>query len=142
MGDINLLYPAIIALVITLLLFKKSKEHDRYLLFIMIIGQLILISGESDKNRDKIQISHIFFTLSIVIGSFYFKEPNNLYFIGTLILLRIITRFIYKDCLFLMSSSHHKLEIESYFESYFGFINWNLVFFVSLMIIIYRLLNN
>ena len=138
MSDINLIYPAVVALLITLVLFLKSKSHDRYLLFVMIIGQLILISGESDKNMNKIQISHIFFTLSIVIGSLYFKENINLYFIGILILLRFITRFIYEDCLFNMSNNHHKFE----FEEHFKFINWNIVFFVSLMIISYRLLKN
>ena len=144
MSDINLICPAIMTLLITLLLFLKSKPHDRYLLFVMIIGQLILISGESDgeseseKNLNKIQISHIIFTLSIVFGSLYFKESHNLYLIGILILLRFITRFIYEDCLFNMSNSHHKFEIEENFE----FINWNIVFFVSLMIILYRLLKN
>lgn len=147
MSDINLIYPAIITQLITLLLFLKSKPHDRYLLFVMIIGQLILISGESggrggrgesDKNIDKIQISHIIFTLSIAFGSLYFKETHNLYLIGILILLRFITRFIYEDCLFLMSNSQHRFEIEENFE----FINWNIVFFISLMIILYRLLKN
>ena len=147
MSDINLICPAIITQLITLLLFLKSKPHDRYLLFVMIIGQLILISGESDgrdgrgesdKNLNKIQISHIIFTLSIAFGSLYFKETHNLYLIGILILLRFITRFIYEDCLFLMSNSQHRFEIEENFE----FINWNIVFFVSLMIILYRLLKN
>ena len=161
MSDINLICPAIITQLITLLLFLKSKSHDRYLLFVMIIGQLILISGESDggvmrgvvrgvvsdesgesgesdKNLNKIQISHIIFTLSIAFGSLYFKESHNLYLIGILILLRFITRFIYEDCLFNMSNSHHKFEIEENFE----FINWNIVFFISLMIILYRLLKN
>jgi hypothetical protein len=146
MSDINLICPAIITQLITLLLFLKSKPHDRYLLFVMIIGQLILISGESDggvmggsdKNLNKIQISHIIFTLSIAFGSLYFKESHNLYLIGILILLRFITRFIYEDCLFLMSNSQHRFEIEENFE----FINWNIVFFISLMIILYRLLKN
>ena len=144
MSDINLICPAVLTQLITLILFLKSKSHDRYLLFVMIIGQLILISGESggedesEKNINKIQISHIIFTLSIACGSLYFKETHNLYFIGILILLRFITRFIYEDCLFNMSNSHHKYEFERNFE----FINWNIVFFVSLMIILYRLLKN
>ena len=138
MSDINLICPAVLTQLITLILFLKSKSHDRYLLFVMIIGQLILICGESYKNIDKIQISHIIFTLSIVIGSLYFKETKNLYFIGIFILLQFITRFIYEDCLFNMSNSHHKFEFEKHLE----FINWNIVFFVSLMIISYRLLKN
>jgi len=140
MRDINLIYPAILTQLITLILFLKSKSHDRYLLFVMIIGQLILISGESNesKNMNKIQISHIIFTLSIAFGSLYFKETHNLYFIGILILLRFITRFIYEDCLFSMSNNQHTFEFEEHLE----FINWNIVFFVSLMIILYRLLKN
>ena len=96
--NINLIYPAILTNIITILLFLNSRLHDRYLLFIMIIGQLILISGVSDKNVDKIQISHILFTLTIIIGSVYFYEKQNLVFIGILIILRFITRYIYDDC--------------------------------------------
>lgn len=96
--NINLIYPAVLTNIITILLFLNSQLHDRILLFIMIIGQLILISGESNKNFDKIQISHILFTLTIIIGSLYFNEKHNLVFIGILILLRFITRYIYDDC--------------------------------------------
>ena len=139
MSDINLICPAIMTLLITLLLFLKSKPHDRYLLFVMIIGQLILISGESEKNLNKIQISHIFFVLTILIGSVFFKEKQNLIFIGILVLLRIITRYIYDDCLFLLSGNNHQFEFETIIHEY---INWDIVFFVSLMIILYRLLKN
>ena len=44
--DVNLIYPAILTNLITILLFLNSHLHDRILLSIMIIGQLILISGE------------------------------------------------------------------------------------------------
>ena len=136
--NINLIYPAVLTNIITILLFLNSKLHDRYLLFVMIIGQLILISGESDesdKNLDKIQISHILFTLTIIIGSVYFNEKYNLVFIGILILLRFITRYIYDDCLFLLSNQNNEFE----FENHFDFINWDIVFFISLLIISYRL---
>ena len=72
--DVNLIYPAILTNIITILLFLNSRLHDRYLLFFMIIGQLILISGESDKNLDKVQISHILITLTIIIGSVYLMK--------------------------------------------------------------------
>jgi len=134
--NINLIYPAILTNIITILLFLNSRLHDRYLLFIMIIGQLILISGESDKNLDKIQISHILFTLTIIIGSVYFNEKHNLIFIGILILLRFITRYIYDDCLFLLSSNHHKFDIETDIHKY---INWDIIFFISLLVISFRL---
>lgn len=137
--DVNLIYPGILTNIITILLFLNSKQRDRYLLFVMIIGQLILISGESDesdKNLDKIQISHILFTLTIIIGSVYFNEKHNLVFIGILILLRFITRYIYDDCLFLLSSNHHEFDIETDIHKY---INWDIIFSISLIIIFYRL---
>ena len=133
--NMNLIYPAIVTNLITILLFMNSKLHDRYLLFIMIIGQLILISGESDKNLEKIEISHILFTLTIIIGSVYFYEKNNLYLIGILILIRFITRYIYEECLFYLSNQ--KFEFE--FEDNFKFINWDIVFFLSLILISFRL---
>ena len=101
-----------------------------------IIGQLILISGESDKNLEKIEISHILFTLTIIIGSVYFYESHNLYFIGILILLRFITKYIYDGCLFLLSNQNYEYDIEKYIDEY---INWNIVFIISLIIISYRL---
>jgi hypothetical protein len=136
MDDINLICPAIITNIITLLLFLNSKSHDKYLLFTMIIGQLILISGESDKNLDKIQISHILFTLTIIIGSVYFNEKQNLIFIGILIIIRFITRYIYDDCLFLLSNHNNEFEFETIVHEY---INWDIVFLFSLIIISYRL---
>jgi hypothetical protein len=101
----------------------------------MIIGQLLLISGESDKNLEKIEISHILFTLTIVIGSVYFNEKHNLYLIGILILLRFITRYIYEECLFNLSNQKYEFE----FEDNFKFINWDIVFFLSLILISFRL---
>lgn len=133
--NMNLIYPAIVTNLITILLFMNSKLHDRYLLFIMIIGQLLLISGESDKNLEKIEISHILFTLTIVIGSVYFNEKHNLYLIGILILLRFITRYIYEECLFNLSNQKYEFE----FEDNFKFINWDIVFFLSLILISFRL---
>ena len=133
--EVNLIYPAVLVNLITILLFMNSKLHDRYLLFIMIIGQLILISGESDKNLEKIEISHILFTLTIIIGSVYFNEKHNLYLIGILILIIFITRYIYEECLF--NLSNQKFEFE--FEDNFKFINWDIVFILSLILISFRL---
>jgi hypothetical protein len=138
--EVNLFYPAIVTFIITILLFINSKIHDRILLLIMIIGQLILISGESesDKNLKIIEISHILFTITIVIGSCYFYEKQNLYFIGLLILLRFITRYIYNDCLFNLSNQNYEFE----FEDHFDFINWDIVFMIALITIFIRLLKN
>lgn len=133
--NINLIYPAVLTNIITILLFINSKIHDRYLLFLMIIGQLILISGESDKNVDKIQISHILFTISLSFGSCYFNEIHNKIFVFILLLITIISRCILSECLFNMSNSHHEFE----FEESFDFINYDYLFLTSLSIISVRL---
>ena len=114
MNDINLFYPAIITNIITVLLLLNSKLHDRYLLFVMVIGQLILINGESDKNLDKI---------------------HNQIFVLILLLITIISRYILSECLFNMSNSHHDFE----FESSFDFINYDYLFYISIIILSYRL---
>ena len=135
MNDINLFYPAIITNIITVLLLLNSKLHDRYLLFVMVIGQSILINGESDKNLDKIQISHILFTTSLIFGSLYFNEIYNQIFVLILLLITIISRYILSECLFNMSNSHHEFE----FESAFDFINYDYLFYISIIILSYRL---
>tara|TARA_B100000963_G_C22453064_1_gene592049 strand:+ start:70 stop:480 length:411 start_codon:yes stop_codon:yes gene_type:complete len=132
----NLIYPAIITHLITIGLFINSEKHDQYLLLMMLIGQLILIGGEIKKNVKAIELSHIFFTLSIVIGSFYFKENHNLYFVGLSVLVRFITYFIYEDCLFDISGHHYEFNFITKLNQY---INWNLVYLGSLLLIIYRL---
>ena len=133
--SINLIYPAIITNILTLFLFTKSKLHDQILLLLMIIGQLILLSRESDKNLDKIQLSHILFTTSLTFGSLYFNEIHNQIFVLILLLITIISRYILSECLFNMSNSHHEFE----FESSFDFINYDYLFYISIIILSYRL---
>ena len=134
--DVNLIYLAVLTNFITLLLFLNSKNHDRILLFIMIIGQLILINGESSvKNPDKIQLSHIIFTTSLTFGSLYFHEIHNKIFVFVLLLITIISRCVLSECLFNMSSSYHEFK----FEKSFDFINYDYLFFTSIIIITYRL---
>lgn len=133
--SINLIYPAIITNIITLFLFIHSKSQDQMLLLVMIIGQLVLISGESDKNLDKIQLSHILFTTTLIFGSLYFNEIHNKIFVFSLLLVTIVSRYILEGCLFNMSNSHHEFQ----FESVFDFINYDYLFYISIIILSYRL---
>ena len=148
MSDINLIYPAIIVQLITFMLFLNSKAHDRYLLFVMIVGQLILISGESDKSSEsdsdesdknvrKIEISHILYVSTILLGSLYFDEKLNLLFLLLCSIVTLATRQYYNDCLFLMSNGNYEFEIYKDLP-----INYDYLFLTSLMIILYRLLKN
>jgi len=125
--SINLIYPAIITNIITLFLFIHSKSQDQMLLLVM--------SGERDKNLDKIQLSHILFTTTLIFGSLYFNEIHNQIFVLILLLITIISRYILSECLFNMSNSHHEFE----FESAFNFINYDYLFYISIIILSYRL---
>ena len=133
--EINLLMPAILVNLITLGLFLNSKLHDRYLLLIMMIGQLILISGESDKNTMKIQLSHILYAATIIIGSAYFNEFHNKLFILIILGITIGTRYIFSECLFNLSSSHYSFDIEEYLD----FVDWGAIYTISFFIVIYRI---
>jgi len=136
--NINLFYPAILTNLITILLFINSKIHDRILLFLMIIGQIILISGDIFNNRKLIELSHILFTITIVIGSCYFYEKQNLYFIGTLLSILFITRYLYNDkCLFHLNSNNYRF---NFIEEYFDW-DWVNILKMIFIYLIYRLWN-
>ena len=131
--QVNLLIPAIIVNLITLFLFLKSNLHDRCLLLIIIIGQLILISGEISKNRMKIQISHFFYALTLITGSVYFNEFHNKLFILICLFVTIITRKLFSGCLFDMSSNYYQFEIEEYID-----LDWGIIYMIIFLITIYR----
>ena len=136
--NINLFYPAILTNLFTILLFINSKIHDRILLFIMIIGQIILISGDIFNNRKLIELSHVLFTLTIIIGTYYFNEKQNLYFIGTLLSILFITRYLYNDkCLFHLNSNNYRF---NFIEKYFDW-DWVNILKMIFIYLIYRLWN-
>jgi hypothetical protein len=136
--NINLFYPAILTNLITILLFINSKIHDRILLFFMIIGQIILISGDIFNNRKLIELSHVLFTLTIIIGTYYFNEKQNLYFIGTLLSILFITRYLYNDkCLFHLNSNNYRF---NFIEEYFDW-DWVNILKMIFIYLIYRLWN-
>lgn len=136
--NINLFYPAVLTNLITILLFINSKIHDRILLLIMIIGQIILISGDIFNNRKLIELSHVLFTLTIIIGTYYFNEKQNLYFIGTLLSILFITRYLYNDkCLFHLNSNNYRF---NFIEKYFDW-DWVNILKMIFIYLIYRLWN-
>ncbi len=105
----DLTIPCLIFMIITIYLYYHSKTNDKYLLSIMIFGQFILLFGSLIKNNDLISISHIFFTLTIIFGVFFFKEKYNKYFIIFGLLITLLTRQYFGDCLFLMANGNKKL---------------------------------
>ena len=133
--DINLKIPCIFFMIITIYLYNISKTNDKNLLRIMIFGQILLLIGSIINNNILIEISHIFFVLSIFIGVFYFKEKYNKYFIFIIILLTLFTRKYFKDCLFNIASNNTNIINIININ-----INYDYVFILLLLIIINKLL--
>jgi hypothetical protein len=127
----NLLLPCLFFMIITIYLYTISKTNDKYLLCIMIFGQILLLIGSSIKNNILIEVSHIFFTLSIFIGVLFFKEKYNKYYIFFIILLTLFTREYFKDCLFHIANNNTTLININ--------INYNYVYTLFLLILIYKL---
>lgn len=127
----NLLLPCLFFMLITIYLYSISKTNDKYLLGTMIFGQILLLIGSSIKNNILIEVSHIFFTLSIFIGVLFFKEKYNKYFVFFTILLTLFTREYFKGCLFHIANNNTNIiDIN---------INYNYAFILSLLILIYKL---
>jgi hypothetical protein len=131
----DLTLPCLIFMIITIYLYYHSKTNDKYLLSIMIFGQFILLFGSLIKNDYLIEIAHIVFWISIIIGIFFFKEKYNKYFIVFTLLIILLTRQYFGDCLFLMANGNKKL------------INLNIdydkfVYFLLFILIVKELLNN
>ena len=124
-----------ITMFITIYLYYHSKTNDKYLLSIMIFGQFILLFGSIIQNDNLISVSHILFTLTVILGVFFFKEKYNILFIVFTLLITLLTRQYFGDCLFLMANNNKKL------------ININIdydkfLYFLFCILLLKELLNN
>jgi len=135
--EINFLYITILVNIITSYLLLISKSNDKYLLLFGLVGQYILIYGKLYKNDLMIRISHLFFTLVVVIGSFCICEKNNLLLIIVLIISRFLSYLLFDGCLFNIISNNHILNIEKITKIH-DYINWNYVYTILLIISVYR----
>ena len=130
--NISLIYPCFLYLFITIYLLINSKTNDKLILSIMIVGQLLLLLGSIIKNDILIEIAHILYTLTIILGVIYFKETPNILFLLITILITLITRRYYHDCLFYKANNNMRLiDID---------INFDYIYLPLLMIVIYKLL--
>jgi hypothetical protein len=131
----NLLLICLIAHIITLYLYKKSIDsNDKKILLFMILGQIICFYGYYSKNNKIIELSHIIFFISIILGSLFFKEKYNKLYVLIALIATVISRIMFNDCLFSIVNKNTKL------------INLNLphglIYNVLLIVIIYRVLTN
>ena len=131
----NILLICLIAHIVTLYLYKKSIDsNDKKILLFMILGQIICFYGYYSKNNKIIELSHIIFFISIVLGSLFFKEKYNKLYVLIVLIATVISRIMFDDCLFRIVNKNTKL------------INLNLphglIYNVLLIVIIYRILTN
>ena len=131
----NILLICIIAHIVTLYLYKKSIDsHDKKILLFMILGQIICFYGYYSKNNKIIELSHIIFFISIILGSLFFKEKYNKLYVLIVLIATVISRIMFNDCLFRIVNKNTKL------------INLNLphglIYNILLIVIIYRVLTN
>jgi len=130
--NIDLFISCFIILVITIYLYINSKTNDKYLLGIIILGQILLLIGITIKNNILIEISHIVFVLSIIFGVFYFKETHHLYYLLGIIIFTLLTRKYFNGCLFYIANNNTKIiDID---------MNFDYIYSSLLLIIIYKLL--
>lgn len=127
----KLTIPCILYLIITiLLLYNTNFLYDKIILSIMIFGQLLLLYGSIYNNNNIIEISHILYFLTIILGALLFKDIKNKLFILFILLITILTRYYYKDCLFYISNNNTKfININ---------INFNIIYGILLIIVIYK----
>jgi hypothetical protein len=97
----------------------------------MIIGQCILLYSNTYKNNILIEISHIIYFITIVLGILFFKDKKNNIFIFIILLITLLTRYYYKECVFNISSNNTVIININ--------INFDLIYIILLGLVIYKL---
>ena len=132
--EVNLTIPCLLFMIVTIYLYCISKTNDKYLLGVMIFGQVLLLIGSILKNYYLIDISHIIFLLTIIIGVFVFQEKYNKYLVAFSLLATLSTRKYFDDCLFLMATDNKKIiNVDELID-----INWDKIFSFLLFLLIIK----
>ena len=131
----NILLICLIAHIVTLYLYKKSIDsNDKKILLFMILGQIICFYGYYSQNNKIIELSHIIFFISIILGSLFFKEKYHKLYVLIVLIATVISRIMFNDCLFRIVNKNTKLiNIK---------LPHGLIYNVLLIVIIYRVLAN
>ena len=132
--EVNLTIPCLLFMIVTIYLYCISKTNDKYLLGVMIFGQVLLLIGSILKNYYLIDISHIIFLLTIIIGVFVFQEKYNKYLVAFSLLATLSTRKYFDDCLFLMATDNKKIiNVDELID-----INWDKIYSFLLFLLIIK----
>jgi len=129
---INLFLPCLIVSLITYkLLLISNNKIDKNILNIIFFGQQILLISSIFKLNKLIEVSHLMYSISLVIGTLFFKEKYNLLFILVTLLVTISTRNYYNDCLFYLANGHTKIfDID---------VNFDYIVYSCIIICLYKL---
>ena len=126
----NLFLPCLIVSLITYkLLLISNNKIDKNILNVIFLGQKILLFSSIFKLNKLIEISHYIYSISLVIGTLFFKEKYNLLFILATLLVTIATRNYYNDCLFYMANDNTEI-ID---------INFDYIVYSCIIICLYKL---
>ena len=98
-------YFALFSLFVTILAFYKTQTIPDYLVMIFaLFFHIIAVIGSFLHKDECINISDLAFNIFMVIGIIYIKTPAILYYLIFMNLLTLFTRYIYKGCLFKLST--------------------------------------
>ena len=122
-------------MILTLYLFiHTTKEMDKILLGLSVIGQIITLIGSFFRNKNITEIGHVIFGVILFIVPILGQSNNILILVSFVILLTLITRKLYNNCIF-----HYDKERKKIFNFIPNF-NWDLTYSFLLGITIIRLL--
>ena len=129
---INLFLPCLIITLITCrLLIISNNKIDKNILNVMFFGQKILLISSIFKLNKLIEVSRLMYSITLVIGTLFFKEKHNILFILATLLVTISTRNYYNDCLFYLENGHTKIfDID---------VNFDYIVYSCIIICLYKL---
>ena len=89
-----------ITLLTSIFTYYEEDIFDKNLLYFALLGEFLAIFGYFIKNTYITEISHIFFILSLLIGSYCYRTNLLGYLILIILGLTLLIRYYLKTCLF------------------------------------------
>ena len=129
----QLFLPCIIISIITYYLINNSKNKlDKQILNLIFFGQKILLISSIFKLNKLTEVTHLIYSVILIVGAIYFKEKQNILFIISTLLATLISRNYYNDCLFYLTNGHTKIINTD--------INFDYIIYSCLLICLYKII--
>ena len=107
--------------------YKQSKhQNDKAILVIGLLGSISYIIGRIIHVKELINVTHILYFFLIILIPFLAKEKNTLIVFIFVLLATIITRLIFKKCIFQTLQKNRRGGILTSYESteMYDNLNW------------------